>query len=219
MQLKVYAVVIGGLCLAIAALLIGRFEIEVAVEPTATNPLAPEAASPTELPRTDNSTSAPAAQSIPNVEPSSTTSPAIPAPNPAASNSPAASSNAASDSGKLRVSNQTNHPIRIALLTQRPESGLITPSTSPADTQSLYDQPAHWDFAPAEGSRNGLLLSLPDLNLQLKTGDVLMAFAQDGSRLYWGPYVVGKTSLPTWNPQSSEWLLVIGLETQEQELR
>jgi hypothetical protein len=36
-----------------------------------------------------------------------------------------------------------------------------------------------------------------------------VAFAQDGSRRYWGPYVVGETSSPEWNPQTQEWQLVL----------
>jgi hypothetical protein len=43
----------------------------------------------------------------------------------------------------------------------------------------------------------------------LQAGDVLVAFAQDGSRRYWGPYVVGKTTLPTWNTEQKEWSLVL----------
>jgi hypothetical protein len=100
--------------------------------------------------------------------------------------------------GSFRVSNQTKHPIRVALLSQ---SGAV-------ESQS-YAQPAHWDFAPEEGREKGLLLSLPNRPLQLRSGDVLVAFAQDGSQQYWGPYVVGKTSAPGWKASSAEWQLVL----------
>ena len=70
-------------------------------------------------------------------------------------------------------------------------------------------QPTHWDFAPQEGSQTGLLLSLPQDDLRLRNGDVLVAFALDGSRRYWGPYVVGETAAPTQRTPSSEWTLVL----------
>ncbi|MEW5855909.1 MAG: hypothetical protein AB1861_00770 [Cyanobacteriota bacterium] len=98
--------------------------------------------------------------------------------------------------GPLRVTNQTEYPLRLALLTYQP------PTTS-------YGEPAHWDFAPGEGGSQGVTLSLPGGDLQLKKGDILVAFAQDGSRRYWGPYVVGETPLPVWNAQVSEWQLVL----------
>ncbi|MBV8882865.1 MAG: hypothetical protein JO235_02525 [Chroococcidiopsidaceae cyanobacterium CP_BM_RX_35] len=102
--------------------------------------------------------------------------------------------------GALRVSNQTNQPLRLALLARR--------SVVAASGQPTYSNPAHWDFAPEEGSRKGLVLSLPDGDFKLKPGDILVAFAQDGSRRYWGPYVVGETPLPVWNNQG-EWQLVL----------
>ncbi|MDH6061009.1 hypothetical protein NWP17_11240 [Chrysosporum bergii ANA360D] len=104
--------------------------------------------------------------------------------------------------GSLRMSNQTDQPVRLALLAQqsrRKKSG----------EQSNYDVPAHWDFDPQEGSEQGLILSLPDEELKLEKGDIIVAFAQDGSRRYWGPYVVGETSLPQWNTEKREWLLVL----------
>ncbi len=103
--------------------------------------------------------------------------------------------------GKLRMSNQTNQPVRLALLArQTGNKGL---------TGKQAEIPAHWDFDPQEGSTKGLILSLPIGNLKLEKGDVLVAFAQDGSRRYWGPYIVGETSQPTWNSQAQEWVLVI----------
>ncbi|MBW4517843.1 MAG: hypothetical protein KME11_21775 [Timaviella obliquedivisa GSE-PSE-MK23-08B] len=100
--------------------------------------------------------------------------------------------------GSLRVSNQTKHPIRVALLAKS-APGESTP----------YAQPAHWDFSPEEGREKGLVLSLPEKELQLYLGDILVAFAQDGSQRYWGPYVVGQTKAPGWNAKVAEWQLVL----------
>lgn len=99
--------------------------------------------------------------------------------------------------GDLRVSNQTTFALRVALLPQQ------------ASGKAAFGQAVHWDFAPGEGGAKGLILSLPSQNLQLQPGDVLVAFAQDGSRRYWGPYVVGKTSLPVWNAAADEWQLTL----------
>ncbi|MDZ8080904.1 MAG: hypothetical protein RMY36_023735 [Nostoc sp. SerVER01] len=107
------------------------------------------------------------------------------------------------DRGTLRMSNQTNQPVRLALLAR--ES--VAKGSSAAQTK--YDVPAHWDFAPQEGNDKGLILSLPQNNLKLEKGDILVAFAQDGSRRYWGPYVVGETQQPKWNSQSKEWQLTL----------
>lgn len=96
--------------------------------------------------------------------------------------------------GTLRLSNQTNQPVRLALLSRNKQA-------KPA---------AHWDFAPQEGSEKGLLLSLPDGKLQLSKGDVVVVFAQDGSRRYWGPYIVGETHEPMWNQNQKEWWLILG---------
>jgi hypothetical protein len=98
--------------------------------------------------------------------------------------------------GALRVSNPTQHPVRVALLSR---------STATVEVST----PAHWDFAPQEGSQTGLLLSLPEQSLDLQPGDVLVGFAQDGSRRYWGPYIVGETDLPLWVPEGQEWQLVL----------
>ncbi|MBD2355277.1 hypothetical protein H6G41_11715 [Tolypothrix sp. FACHB-123] len=107
----------------------------------------------------------------------------------------------AKDRGTLRMSNQTNQPVRLALLARQ--------SKGNSALKNQQDIPAHWDFAPQEGSEKGLLLSLPNGNLKLEKGDVVVAFAQDGSRRYWGPYVVGETSLPKWDAQKQEWLLIL----------
>lgn len=98
--------------------------------------------------------------------------------------------------GTLRVSNPTEHPVRVALLTRQ-------------ISKKAYREPTHWDFSPMEGGAQGLMLSLPQGGLKLKKGDILVAFAQDGSRLYWGPYVVGETPAPSWNPEKAEWQLVL----------
>lgn len=96
--------------------------------------------------------------------------------------------------GALRISNQTSQPLRVALLYKQ---------------KAAYGEPVHWDFAPGEGSSQGLLVSLPEGNLKLKKGDVIVAFAQDGSRRYWGPYVVGETEAPVLNQTTSEWQLIL----------
>jgi hypothetical protein len=105
--------------------------------------------------------------------------------------------------GTLRMSNQTDQPVRLALLARQ---SVVKDS---GGGRTNYDIPAHWDFDPKEGSDKGLMLSLPNGNLKLEKGDVLVAFAQDGSRRYWGPYVVGETPSPQWNSQNKEWLLVL----------
>jgi hypothetical protein len=105
--------------------------------------------------------------------------------------------------GLLRVSNKTTQPIRLVLLARQ------LPQKSANINKIKSTPPAHWDFAPEEGSERGLVLSLPQANLKLEKGDILAAFAQDGSRRYWGPYVVGETSSPQWQPQGQEWQLVL----------
>jgi len=80
---------------------------------------------------------------------------------------------------------------------------------SSKSSSTAYLEPVHWDFAPGEGSQQGLILSLPTKNLSLKTGDILVAFALDGSQQYWGPYVVGKTAAPSKRGQPGEWYLVL----------
>lgn len=100
----------------------------------------------------------------------------------------------------LRVSNQSTYPVRVVLL----------PRNTKSDNQAKYRQPVHWDFAPGEGSQAGLILSLPEGNLRLQQGDILMAFALDGSRRYWGPYSVGETAAPVQS-SSGEWDLTLRL--------
>lgn len=166
-------------------LLLSRLEIKVWTEP-----IVPET-TPTERATTEP-------EPLPTVTPNVP----VPSPTPSVQESPlespvlAPTPDANVGDGNLRVSNQSEHPVRVALLAQPTE-------------QASYGQPVHWDFAPGEGKTKGLILSLPTSKLQLQEGDVLVAFAQDGSRRYWGPYVVGKTPVPTWNAETKEWLLIL----------
>lgn len=100
---------------------------------------------------------------------------------------------AASIPGALTMSNQTDVPVRVALLARGKNAV----------------EPAHWDFAPQEGSKEGLVLSLPEGNFKLNKGDILVAFAQDGSGYYWGPYVVGESDAPVWDKKRSQWQLTL----------
>ena len=100
----------------------------------------------------------------------------------------------------LRVRNLSPYPVRVVLMTQQAAQNKT--SSSP------YRAPVHWDFDPHEGSNTGLLLSLPEGNFTLNRGDVLVAFALDGSRHYWGPYIVGKTKGLS-RSAASEWQFVI----------
>ncbi|TVQ21268.1 MAG: hypothetical protein EA367_06300 [Leptolyngbya sp. DLM2.Bin15] len=120
--------------------------------------------------------------------------------------------------GHLRVSNRSIYPVRVALLSRPSDGDMGTipdleasiPETSPTTASSTpFVEPVHWDFAPAEGSARGLMLSLPDHELSIQPGDIVVAFAQDGSRHYWGPFVVGQTPMPAWHTQDEEWHLVL----------
>jgi len=50
---------------------------------------------------------------------------------------------------------------------------------------------------------------LPEGALSLNPGDILVAFSLDGSRRYWGPFVVGSTSKPTRTSEGAEWQLIL----------
>lgn len=113
---------------------------------------------------------------------------------------------AAARQGTLRVSNRSEHPLRVALLARQPKS---TNAKSGEVMPAGFSTPSHWDFSPNEGSEKGLLVSLPNRSVTLKKGDVVVAFAQDGSQRYWGPYIVGETAQPSWNSQSAEWELTL----------
>jgi hypothetical protein len=135
-----------------------------------------------------------------------TTTQAEPAPSAIAQNSTTPGSNVGRPGG-LRISNPTDYPIRVAVLAKKTAS---TPESVTADNSfGSYEPPAHWDFEPGEGATKGLIVSLPDRKLKVKKGDIVVAFAQDGSRRYWGPYVIGDAPTPRWNPKGAEWLLVL----------
>jgi hypothetical protein len=199
MKLKVYQILIGVSIALLAGLFLGRFEITISNGSSLPSNL-PEPA--TVLPP------------IPPISPTATNAADLakglksePIPTPSEPEgeliSPIATESAANRFvkntkavGTLRVSNRTEHPVRVALLTK------------PQAEQS-YSRPAHWDFAPGEGSGLGLMLSLPEGQLKVKQGDILVVFAQDGSRHYWGPYVAGETASPAWNNKAGEWQLVV----------
>ncbi|WP_143467760.1 hypothetical protein [Leptolyngbya ohadii] len=186
-KLKFYPVAIGIMGVCLLTLLFTRIDIVLPTSPPL--PTVPEPPVP------------PAPVPSPTIEPSPIPSPSPTPVPPPVSQSPSPTP-AGDRSGSLKVSNQTTHPVRVALLFQ--QSGTENKSAAPP-----YNQPVHWDFAPGEGGNSGLLMSLPDGDLQVKSGDVLMAFAEDGSRRYWGPFVVGRTNLPSWNAAQREWTLLL----------
>ena len=120
-----------------------------------------------------------------------------------------------SPSGKLRVSNRSEHPIRLALRlkVEKLQNSKYSDKYGNRYGTKLahlpYEAPAHWDFFAGEGSDRGLLVGLPNRSLNLTRGDIVVAFAQDGSQRYWGPFVVGEVSGPTWNETTQEWKLVL----------
>lgn len=198
---KLYPVLIAVLGVGVLALVLSRFNFQVSVEPS----------TPTTQPSSEptlSSTVSPTPQlSVPPPVVSPSTTPKPTATSPAApldANLPGSSAN--SQVGRLRVSNQTEHPLRVALL---PQTAIASEESGANPAQLIYSEPVHWDFAPQEGGQKGLLLSLPDGRLEIQQGDILVVFAQDGSRRYWGPFVVGKTSEPAWDAGSSEWQLVL----------
>ena len=99
--------------------------------------------------------------------------------------------------GLLRVGNRTPYPLRVIVLTRNvPEN----PS----------NVPAHWDFAPGEGGSEGLALSVKEREpLLVSPGDIVVAFAIDGSRRYWGPNVVDETLAPFWNSSDRSWTMIL----------
>lgn len=206
LKLKIYPAVIGvlGLCL-LASLL---FNVEIQVEQgVAPENIAPPNRRSSPVPPASPS-QAPASQR-PIAEPQAPVS--VPAESPTESPVLVESGEdgtlvGADVQGSLRVSNQTDYPLRVALLHH--QAGFDALEVG-AEDEKTFGQPVHWDFAPGEGRAKGLILSLPNGELQLQSGDVLVAFAQDGSRRYWGPYVVGKTSVPVWNDSTSEWQLIL----------
>ncbi len=99
--------------------------------------------------------------------------------------------------GTLRVGNRTDHPVRLVVLVRS------------AGRNGSASEPLNWDFAPGEGGEEGLLLSLPADKVQLRAGDIIFAFATDGSRAYWGPNVVGQTDAPFWDKRRQEWSMIL----------
>jgi hypothetical protein len=95
--------------------------------------------------------------------------------------------------GPLRVANLSEHPVRLVLLNRRQATA----------------KPTHWDFDPGEMGQQGLILSLPKGDVRLQPDDILTAFSLDGSRAYWGPYVVGRSAQPQWHPRHREWQLTL----------
>ncbi len=165
-------------CLGILGLFAGCYQVSVSFEPTAT-----EVASTSKVEIPENSSTITTSEKPKLL-------------------SYQASGVKGAGSGALRMSNQTNQPVRLALRSRHSQA-------KGQDSIALNDIPAHWDFAPQEGNEKGLVLSLPKGSLKLEKGDILVAFAQDGSRRYWGPYVVGETPLPAWNSSNKEWLLIL----------
>lgn len=197
----IFACVLG----VLGFLLLVWLQFNVTIEPIGSDAaLLPQTAQPQVSPSSDTALSSSSVleekDSSPNTAisaPTSTTQqPSLDKQNLAQS---AQSSDVAAIAGALRVSNQSDHPLRVALL------------SAPTSTASKpkYGEPVHWDFAPGEGGSQGLIVSLPEGNLKLKKGDILVAFAQDGSRRYWGPFVVGETDTPVLNRKTSEWQLIL----------
>ncbi|MBW4578440.1 MAG: hypothetical protein KME42_02575 [Tildeniella nuda ZEHNDER 1965/U140] len=191
------------LCLVSAWVVFKRFTV-TAIVPSTLDSLSTPIGAPT-----------PAAKGQPMPAPSSTNLPTVTPSKPEVPQSvgkqPAGAP--ATRQGVFRIGNPTGYPVRVALLSKKTSSESALPggntSTVKAVSQANYELPSHWDFAPEEGGARGLLVSLPDRTLKLKKGDVLVAFAQDGSGRYWGPYVVDETALPLWNAKAVEWQLIL----------
>lgn len=157
--------------------LLMQLQFSVWIEPAGIDPAPPVIDT---APAPTASTSAPQASPTASTQPAQTAAPSLPT--------------AVRDG--LQVKNQSTYALRVVLLSRQ----------SGQDTKRNR-QSVHWDFAPGEGAQVGLLLSLPGQKLTLARGDVLVAFALDGSRRYWGPYVVGETTAPARIDQ--EWQLVL----------
>lgn len=190
MKLKIYQMIIGVAIVLITGMFLGRFEITISNGANRPNDL-PSAA--TALPPTPPVSRVVTASTDTANKPKPDSIPTALEPDEESNSSLPANSSAI---GSLRVSNRSEHPVRVALLSKR-------------QAQKSYGKPAHWDFAPGEGGSKGLMLSLPEGKLQVKQGDILVVFAQDGSRRYWGPYVAGETASPAWNRTAGEWQLIL----------
>ncbi|MEG5140441.1 MULTISPECIES: hypothetical protein [unclassified Microcoleus] len=187
MNLKIYQILVGVAIVLITGMFLGRFEITIS---NGSN-------RPIELPSA--ATALPPTPPVSRVETASLDTASQP--KPELPPEPVEESNSSipvngKAIGSLRVSNRSDRPVRVALLSKR-------------QAEKSYGKPAHWDFAPGEGGGKGLMLSLPEGKLQVKQGDILVVFAQDGSRRYWGPYVAGETASPAWNATVGEWQLIL----------
>jgi hypothetical protein len=190
MKLKIYQLVIGMSIVLITGMFLGRFEITISNGSNLPSDLpSPATVLPPTLPVSPVATAS--ADTANEPKPDSI-------PTPPESEEELLSSIPANTkaTGSLRVSNRSEHPVRVALLSKR-------------QAEKSYGKPAHWDFAPGEGGGKGLMLSLPEGKLQVQKGDILVVFAQDGSRRYWGPYVAGETASPAWNSTAREWQLIL----------
>ena len=190
MKLKIYQLVIGVSIVLITGMFLGRFEITISNGSNLASDLpSPATALPPTLPVSPVATASPDTANEPKPD-------SIPTPPESEEEFLSSIPANTKATGSLRVSNRSEHPVRVALLSKR-------------QAEKSYGKPAHWDFAPGEGGGKGLMLSLPEGKLQVQQGDILVVFAQDGSRRYWGPYVAGETASPAWNSTAREWQLIL----------
>ena len=189
MKLKIYQMITGVAIVLITGMFLGRFEITISNGANGLRDLPSAATALPPIPPVSRVTKA-SKDTANEAKPDS-----IPTPEPIEESNSSIPANAKSV-GSLRVSNRSDRPVRVALL-------------SKPQAEKSYGKPAHWDFAPGEGGSKGLMLSLPEGQLQVRQGDILVVFAQDGSRRYWGPYVAGETASPAWKSTVREWQLIL----------
>ncbi|MBE9121076.1 hypothetical protein IQ269_09655 [Tychonema sp. LEGE 07199] len=190
MKLKIYQILIGLSIVLMIGMFLGRFEITISNGANQPNDLPNAATALPPIPPVSPVTTA-SADTANEPKPDS-----IAAPRESEEELLASIPANIKAAGILRVSNRSEHPVRVALL-------------SKGQAEKSYGKPAHWDFAPGEGGDKGLMLSLPEGKLKVKRGDIVVVFAQDGSRRYWGPYVAGETASPAWNSTAEEWQLIL----------
>jgi hypothetical protein len=202
LQLRLYPAIVMTLVVALLFSWFGRLDIAIQIEPT--NP-SNDASSGPNLPLSSNPVPSPLEDGLSDVSSQIAEDADSPFQDDPALQTPTDPNLLV---GRLRVSNRTDHPVRVALVARQAVDNEAAEAT-PKLFQNPFSEPAQWDFAPDEGHVKGLILSLPDQSLQIKPGDILVAFAQDGSRRYWGPFVVGESSLPSWNNRRQEWQLIL----------